>query len=517
MAEVAAEEARRQALIAEARKKQQGGGKRGSVNFCDTVVPILSGKDLGKVKDIVDSKIEAFQSLGSPFDDDDFSPYPVLGKFGDWKRLTEMYPDGELFKDGSKASDPLQGSIGDCWFIAAMSTVAGDADESTMEGVFLCDSKGAYMGNLEAGVHVVSFYSDYVRYAVIIDDKVPASYNQPSLCKASHEGAIWPCLVEKAYGKFFSSTDGYDQLSGGLPHRGIKSMTNAATECCSHTPRSERVVSGKLWQDLISWHQNDFFIGAGSGGDDDTNKTSGNIVMGHAFSVLDVQQIDQFKLLRLRNPWGKTESNLDWSDKSSMWDKYPRVSKKLEHDDKDDGEFWIEFGDYVRYFDITDCCMFAPRDSWDLISESGSIVADGKTPTYTLTGPDFGSSDQATIEGYPQFWITARRNVTLVIDIEQTQRTQPANVEVRILHKKGRKRLKRRYQGTRMGSTNQSCSGFNFAVELQAADEPHLLVLTWDAREEKEALPVEMHIRRRKVDADRFTVERAAHDAEVVN
>lgn len=91
-----------------------------------------------------------------------------------------------------------------------------------------------------------------------------------------------------------------------------------------------------------------FHVGAGSGGDDDTQKTDANIVMGHAFSVLDVQQVGGFKLILLRNPWGNTESTLEWSDKSDMWAKHPNVARKLDHEDKDDGQFWISFLDYVR-------------------------------------------------------------------------------------------------------------------------------------------------------------------------
>lgn len=68
--------------------------------------------------------------------------------------------------------------------------------------------------------------------------------------------------MEKAYAKFFSSTQGYEELEGGLPHRGIKSLTNAPTECHSHSSTAEVVVSGKLWQDLVSWRENDFHIGA---------------------------------------------------------------------------------------------------------------------------------------------------------------------------------------------------------------------------------------------------------------
>jgi len=77
----------------------------------------------------------------------------------------------------------------------------------------------------------------------------------------------------------------------------------------------------------------------------------GNIVLGHAFSVLDVKEVEGFRLLRLRNPWGKTESTLDWSDESDMWTKNPLVASTVKHEDKDDGEFWIDFEetDRVRF------------------------------------------------------------------------------------------------------------------------------------------------------------------------
>jgi hypothetical protein len=105
-------------------------------------------------------------------------------------------------------------------------------------------------------------------------------------------------------------------------HKGIKTFTNAPTRCCSHSAASDIVVSGKLWSDLKRWHEYGYFIGTGSMGSDDTQKNDVNIVQGHAFSMMDLAEVQGFQLMRLRNPWGKTEFCGDWSDNSPLWQQY---------------------------------------------------------------------------------------------------------------------------------------------------------------------------------------------------
>ena len=38
------------------------------------------------------------------------------------------------------------------------------------------------------------------------------------------------------------------------------------------------------------------------------------LVQGHAYTIQSVVKVDGFKMLRLRNPWGKFEWTGDWSD-----------------------------------------------------------------------------------------------------------------------------------------------------------------------------------------------------------
>ena len=40
---------------------------------------------------------------------------------------------------------------------------------------------------------------------------------------------------------------------------------------------------------------------------------------GHAYTVLDLHEINGEKVMKLRNPWGNGEYSGDWSDSSKKW------------------------------------------------------------------------------------------------------------------------------------------------------------------------------------------------------
>jgi calpain, invertebrate len=67
-------------------------------------------------------------------------------------------------------------------------------------------------------------------------------------------------------------------------------------------------------------------------------------------------------LLRLRNPWGnEAEWNGPWSDSSSEWRYIPDHAKEeigltFDHD----GEFWMSYRDFLKYFDRVELCNLSP-------------------------------------------------------------------------------------------------------------------------------------------------------------
>jgi hypothetical protein len=66
---------------------------------------------------------------------------------------------------------------------------------------------------------------------------------------------------------------------------------------------------------LVEFTEKNTLMGAGSTSGSDTDKTSLGIVKGHAYSLLDVIEIDGNRLVQLRNPWGNdAEWKGDWGD-----------------------------------------------------------------------------------------------------------------------------------------------------------------------------------------------------------
>jgi hypothetical protein len=48
-------------------------------------------------------------------------------------------------------------------------------------------------------------------------------------------------------------------------------------------------------------------------------QAAAGLVENHCYGVLDVREVGDHRLIKLRNPWGTTEWNGDWSDHSPLW------------------------------------------------------------------------------------------------------------------------------------------------------------------------------------------------------
>ena len=86
----------------------------------------------------------------------------------------------------------------------------------------------------------------------------------------------------------------------------------------------------------------------------DTDVSMEGVVQGHAYSILQVREVDSHRLLCMRNPWGKTEWKGPWSDGAPEWT--PRYKNLLNQHDDNDGTFWIAFADFCRVFRIVYAC-----------------------------------------------------------------------------------------------------------------------------------------------------------------
>lgn len=264
----------------------------------------------------------------------------------------------EVFAQGLGSNDIGQGQLGDCWFLSALSVVAYSKPELLKN--LIHENCRTYR---EDGLYVVRFYKMGYHNIVHVDDKFPVnSQNKSVYCQVSTEQGItefWPILLEKAYAKLHGS---YEALSSGRPEQGLVDLTNGISESIDFEDEEFKQMrnNGTFFQKLKTFVLNGYLLAASSEGSDDTDRTDNNIIQGHAYAVLDVEEIDGTQLIQLRNPWGDSEWTGAWSDNDSVnWTE--RRKREIDRKQRakgrnpfeigvDDGAFWMRVSDFTQNY-----------------------------------------------------------------------------------------------------------------------------------------------------------------------
>lgn len=110
-------------------------------------------------------------------------------------------------------------------------------------------------------------------------------------------------------------------------------------------------VSDSMFVYLKECDTKNYLMSAAIHGNIMEKKRDDGLIERHAYSLLSVFQKNTIKLLCLRNPWSRGESNLDWSDRSLKWKEFPDIAKDLQYTNDNDGKFWITWEDFCKIFD----------------------------------------------------------------------------------------------------------------------------------------------------------------------
>jgi hypothetical protein len=83
----------------------------------------------------------------------------------------------------------------------------------------------------------------------------------------------------------------------------------------------------------------------------DKNVSPGGIHAAHAYSILSAVQYNGERLVKMRNPHGKSEWNGKWSDTDkSRWNNSALMA--LRHVLKNDGTFFIPYSNFRKEFKL---------------------------------------------------------------------------------------------------------------------------------------------------------------------
>jgi len=309
-------------------------------------------------------------------------------------------PDG-----GINPHDVCQGSLGDCWLIAAFACMA--EFPGAIRRIFQTKEYNPH------GWYSVKLYDARVQKwkKIWIDDYLPVKTAgddswQPVFAAPDGGCELWVALLEKAFAKF---CNGYTGLKGGHMMWAFQAMTgdnifmlmlddenkwerwNMCSEKdkngkpkmsanprddCGWRGKPEAVDDVRAFRLIQQYDKNKAIIGCSKSNNGEDKDDESGIVAGHAYTVIAVVETteggvlgtDHKKnwLLQLRNPWGSFEWKGKWSDTHECWNLPENKQEKKKcgwnGDDENDGMFWIEWEDFKKKFNKVQIC---DRTTWD--------------------------------------------------------------------------------------------------------------------------------------------------------
>jgi len=291
--------------------------------------------------------------------------------------------------DKVEPTDVCQGSLGDCWLLAAIAAVA-EFPSFIEDEVFVTKAFNP------EGSYTLKLYDCGVRafVEVTFDSLIPCKPKQwwekghRPLFAQPKDDELYILMLEKAFAKF---AGGYPKLDGGFPclawlaltgcedqqywqrredgawHKGVLPIADRVAKGLSRdfqslsiAPTDEEVGDDDFFVScLMAWDDLNYLMGASIAGDEMEKERSDGLVERHAYSLIAVSEIPledgsggSVRLVQLRNPWGNDrEWNGDWSDKSELWSLQPEVAKACGFTGAAaDGLFWMPYGAFLDCF-----------------------------------------------------------------------------------------------------------------------------------------------------------------------
>ena len=277
-----------------------------------------------------------------------------------WCKPNEYFQGKQVqVYDSLDSGDILQGGLGDCYFLAAISSIAEKPDR--LKRLFLTKKNH---GN---GLYALALCLNGIWEEIIMDDYAPCDRSNKLAFNMSGTQELWVVLLEKAWAKVHG---GYLNIEAGLTREALRDLTGASAKTYFTSQNPE-----DLWKKLMDGEVKNFVMTAGSddlSGGSDAYIPKIGICGSHAYSLLAVYQLKQQgntyrrvsegqnyteRLVKLRNPWGQGEWKGEWADDDPKW------TSTLKRDlgftgVKEDGIFFMTWDQFLVYYSDVQICYF---------------------------------------------------------------------------------------------------------------------------------------------------------------
>ncbi|KAF7994392.1 hypothetical protein HCN44_003864 [Aphidius gifuensis] len=274
-----------------------------------------------------------------------------------------------FYFENNKRFHIQQGNLGNCWFIVGLLHL--QYHKNLFE--FIVQPKYQTFEENYAGIFHFRFWQAGKWVDVVVDDLLAFEryddedsndnylYNYDELVYASsgHTNEFWPCLIEKAAAKLLYRS--YKKLEGGLPGVIMQDLSGGIIETYMIGRTRENlyhILQGSLVKTKM--------ISCETLADEEMENEIEEFGLdsGHAYAITDVKIITEkysdheFKVIRLRDPSG---SNINNTHLGNIVKVLPESSIETKLKIEVDGDIWILYEDFVKYFQSFDICNLTPN------------------------------------------------------------------------------------------------------------------------------------------------------------
>uniref|UniRef100_A0A3Q2X519 Calpain catalytic domain-containing protein n=1 Tax=Haplochromis burtoni TaxID=8153 RepID=A0A3Q2X519_HAPBU len=334
--------------------------------------------------------------------------------------LQQIAPDAEFVVDGVSRFDFGQGVLGNCWFLASIGALT--FQNHIFNQVVPLDQK---IKENYCGIFHFRFWRFGRWVDVVIDDKLPTINGRLIFVHSTDPNEFWPALLEKAYAKVCGS---YTDMTSGTPSEAMMDFTGGVHMCVQLSD-----ASSDVWGLICRAGKSNTLMGCGTPqGETSTNTVLPNgLVQGHAYTVTGIKITNIMchllpKILSLRSPMWNTVSSQDRQKCLSV---------------ADDGEFWMAFEDFCKFYTDLDICGLKP----DFID--GKSSAQWKTSVYEGRWVA-GTTAGGCINNRDTFWTNPQYRIKVVGENSETNGEK--NILVSLMQKPD-KRNRRLVQNLHIG------------------------------------------------------------------
>jgi len=189
--------------------------------------------------------------------------------------------------NGPGEDDISQGQVGDCYFLAVLSSVAKLNPWRIRQAVV----------DLGAGTYCVRFMNGTTSAYVRVDGDLPVNdWGGLGYADFGKQGSLWVAIVEKAYADFRTTAGAYASLNSGWMDESYQALGIDSSDRYSYTGAQD--LLNFIASELAKGKSVTFAIG--------TPPANTGLPGGHAYTVDSVTRDASNNVVgvRLRNPWG---------------------------------------------------------------------------------------------------------------------------------------------------------------------------------------------------------------------